>query len=100
VCSFRVSDGGFAGVVASGGAHGLSCPFDVVEVAGGVLVADGANHQVVGVPADGTRTTVLGGGRGSDPGQFWSPTALFVSADGAQVVVRELVGRRFQVFRA
>jgi DNA-binding beta-propeller fold protein YncE len=98
VCCFRVSDGGFAGVVASEGAHGLSCPFDVVEVAGGVLVADGANHRVVRVPADGSPATVLGGEEGSEPGQFNGPAALFVSADGAQVIVREGVGDRFQVF--
>jgi hypothetical protein len=96
VCSFRVSDGGFAGVVASEGAHGLSWPYDVVEVAGGVLVAAGGNQRVVRVPADGSPATVLEGVRGSEPGQF--PTALFVSADGAQVIVREGDGRRFQVF--
>jgi DNA-binding beta-propeller fold protein YncE len=98
VCCFRVSDGGFAGVVASKGAHGLDCPYDVVEVAGGVLVADGANHRVVRVPADGSPATVLGGVEGSEPGQFRYPTALFVSADGAQVIVREGDGGRFQVF--
>jgi DNA-binding beta-propeller fold protein YncE len=98
VCCFRVSDGGFAGVVASKGAHGLSCPYDVVEVAGGVLVADYGNHRVVRVPADGSPATVLGGVRGSEPGQFSWPAALFVSADGAQVIVREWDGGRFQVF--
>jgi hypothetical protein len=98
VCCFRVSDGGFAGVLASGGAHGLSGPRDVVEVAGGMLVADGAYHRVVRVPADGSPATVLGGVRGSDPGQFISPAAVFVSADGTQVIVRELEGLRFQVF--
>ncbi len=98
VCSFRVSDGGFAGVVASRGAHGLSYPYDVVEVAGGVLVADCANHRVVRLPADGSPATVLGGVEGSEPGQFRCPAALFVSADGAQVIVREVSGRRFQVF--
>jgi hypothetical protein len=95
VCCFRVSDGGFAGVVASKGAHGLHHPCDVVEVAGGVLVADGWNHRVVRVPADGSPATVLGGGRGSEFKEF---AALFVSADGAQVIVREEDGRRFQVF--
>jgi hypothetical protein len=100
VCCFRVSDGGFAGVVASKGAHGLSGPFDVVEVAGGVLVADTLNHRVVRVPADGSRATVLGGVAGSEPGQFNYPAALFVSADEAQVIVREWDGVRFQVFRA
>jgi hypothetical protein len=100
VCCFRVSDGGFAGVVASKGAHGLSWPFDVVEVAGGVLVADYLNHRVVRVrvPADGSPTTVLGGVQGSEPGQFNCPSALFVSADGAQVIVREAFGERLQVF--
>jgi hypothetical protein len=100
VCCFRVSDGGFAGVVASKRAHGLSDPWDVVEVAGGVLVADTANHRLVRVPADGSRATVLGGVEGSKPGQFNFPAALFVSADGAQVIVRELYGGRFQVFGA
>jgi DNA-binding beta-propeller fold protein YncE len=98
VCCFRVSDGGFAGVVASEGAHGLSWPYDVVEVVGGVLVADLGHHRVVRVPADGSPATVLGGVRGSEPGQFIYPAALFVSADGAQVIVRELNGDRFQVF--
>ncbi len=97
-CCFRVSDGGFAGVVASKGAHGLSYPRDVVEVAGGVLVADWGNHRVVRVPADGSPATVLGRVEGSKPGQFRFPTALFVSADGAQVMVREAYGCRFQVF--
>jgi hypothetical protein len=98
VCCFHVSDGGFAGVVASKRAHGLSFPHDMVEVAGGVLVADCFNHRVVRVPADGSPATVLGGGAGSEPGLFNYPTALLVSADGAQVVVRELWGGRFQVF--
>jgi hypothetical protein len=98
VCCFRVSDGGFAGVVASDSAHGLSHPYDVVEVAGGVLVANWGNDRVVLVPADGTPATVLEAGVGSEPGQFWCPTALCVSADGAQVIVRELHGGRFQVF--
>jgi hypothetical protein len=92
VCCFRVFDGGFKG------AHGLSGPSDVVEVAGGVLVADAWNDRVVLVAADGSPATVLGSGRGSKPGQFTSPTALFVSADGAQVIVREADGGRFQVF--
>jgi hypothetical protein len=98
VCCFRVSDGGFAGVVASKGSHGLSRPHDVVEVAGGVLVADYLNHRVVRVPADGSPATVLGGVQGSKPGRFHCPTALYVSADGAQVIVRESWGHRFQVF--
>ncbi len=98
VCCFRVSDGGFAGVVASKDAHGLSSPFDVVEVAGGVLVAGTGNHRVVRVPADGSPATVLGGEEGSEPGQFARPAALFVSADEAQVIVREMNGGRFQVF--
>jgi hypothetical protein len=98
VCCFRVSDGGFAGVVASRGAHGLTHPLDVVEVAGGVLVADTCKSRVVRVPADGSPATVLGDVRGSEPGQFILPAALFVSADGAQVIVREVGGERFQVF--
>ena len=98
VCCFRVFDGTFAGVVASSGAHGLYGPRDVVEVAGGVLVADAGNHRVVRVPADGSPATMLGGVGGSEPGQFIQPVALFVSADGAQVIVREGDGGRFQVF--
>jgi hypothetical protein len=98
VCCFRVSDGAFAGVVARRGAQALSCPYDVVEVAGALLVADGGNHRVVRVPADGSPATVLGGVKGPEPGQFILPTALSVSADGAQVIVRELLGGRFQVF--
>jgi hypothetical protein len=100
VCCFRVSDGGFSGVVASKGAHGLDSPTDVVEVAGGVLVADFVNDRVVGVPADGSPATVLGSVAGSEPGQFYHPTSLFMSTDGAQVIVREGTGGRFQVFGA
>jgi hypothetical protein len=93
VCCFRVSDGGFAGAVASEGAHGLYGPFDVVEVAGGMLVADGDNHRVVRVPADGSPATELAGG-------FWfvEPVALWLSADGAHFIVREMRGGRFQVY--
>ncbi len=98
VICFRVSDGAFAGVVASKCAHEVSYPWDVVEVSGGVLVADGGNHRVVRVPADGSPATVLGDVQGSRPGQFRYPSALFVSADGAQVLVREVHGVRFQVF--
>jgi hypothetical protein len=98
VCCFRVSDCGFAGVVASKGAHGLSGPYDAVEVAGGVLAADYSNHRVLWLPADGSPATVLGNVQGSELGQFSYPTALFVSDDGAQVIVREWSGGRFQVF--
>jgi hypothetical protein len=98
VCCFRVADGAFEREVASRGAHGLSGPCDVAEVAGGVLVADTGNHRVVRVPADGSPATVLGGVKGSRPGQFKCPAALFVSANGTQVVVRERDGCRFQVF--
>ncbi len=99
VCCFRAADGAFAGVMASSGALGLSYPRDVVEVAGGMLVADYGNHRVVRVPADGSPATVLGGVAGSKPGQFSWPVALFVSADGTQIIVREADGGRFQVFK-
>ncbi len=98
LCCIRVSDGGVVSVLASSGAHGLDRPRDVVEVAGGVLVADYGNHRVVQVPADGSPATVLGGVKGSRAGQFIYPAALFVSADGAQVIVREANGGRFLVF--
>ena len=98
VCSFRVADGGYDGVVASEVAHGLSYPWDVVEVSGGVVVADWGSHRVVRVPADGSPVTALGGVKGSEPGQFSLPTALHVSPDGAQVIVREWGNGRFQVF--
>ncbi len=98
VCCFRVSDGAFAGVVTSKCAHGLSGPRDVVVVAGGVLVADYFNHRVVRVPMDGSPTIALGGVEGSELGQLSQPAALFVSTDGAQIIVREAGGGRLQVF--
>ncbi len=75
VCCFRVSDGSFAGVGASSGAHGLSDARDVVKVVGGVgrvVVADYLGHRVVRVPA-GSPTTVLGSGAGSSLGSSKSP---------------------------
>ncbi len=101
VCGFRVTDGAFAGVVATSADHGLLFPFDTVEVLGGVLVADTSNHRLVRVSADGSPTTVLGG-VGCEPGQFKRPAAVRVlpSPDGpAWLIVRELEGGRFQVFR-
>jgi hypothetical protein len=98
VCAFRVADGAFVGVLASKETHGLSRPRDVVEVPGGLLVADTANHRLVRVPSDGSPMLASGGVEGSKPGQFALPTALFVSSDGAQVIVREFDGDRFQVF--
>jgi hypothetical protein len=91
VCCFRVSDGGFVSVVASEGTHGLDYPRDVVEVAGGVLVADWGKRRVVRVSADGSPAT-------SELWQFGDPTTLFVSADGAQVIVRDWNTSRFHVF--
>jgi hypothetical protein len=98
VCAFAVADGAFLGTVANRAAHGLASPFAVVVVAGGVLVADDGRQRLVHLPADGSPASELGGVRGAELGEFTQPSALYLSPDGAQLIVREQGGRRFQVF--
>lgn len=74
-------------------------PADVfVTNDGDILVADGyRNSRVVRFASDGTFRSIIGGTKGSEPGQFNIPHAVVVDSRG-RVIVADAENSRIQVF--
>jgi DNA-binding beta-propeller fold protein YncE len=74
-------------------------PADVfVQPDGDILVADGyRNSRIVRFSGDGTFRSIIGGTKGSEPGQFNVPHALVVDSRG-RVIVADAENNRIQVF--
>ncbi len=74
-------------------------PADVFVLPDGdVLVADGyRNSRIVRFAGDGTFRSVIGGTKGSEPGQFNVPHAVVVDSRG-RVIVADAENSRIQVF--
>jgi DNA-binding beta-propeller fold protein YncE len=74
-------------------------PADVFVLPDGdILVADGyRNSRIVRFSGDGTFRGIIGGTKGSEPGQFNVPHALVVDSRG-RVIVADAENSRIQVF--
>ena len=101
VQAFRFFDGVHVRSIGSKGSGELQfdCPFDVRAVGSHLLVADINNHRVQVLTSEGVHVRTIGV-MGTDAGQFTSPSALCVSADGARLFVVEQYGHRVQLFSA
>lgn len=67
-------------------------------VNGFLYVADTAAHQIVALDTTGTERFRFGS-RGTEPGQFNSPTDLFIESRG-RVIVTDALNNRIQIFSA
>jgi DNA-binding beta-propeller fold protein YncE len=91
---------GTRGVAGGNDAHGaFDGPADVfITSSGDILVADGyRNSRVVRFSSDGTFRGIIGGTKGSAPGEFNLPHAVVVDSRG-RVIVADAENSRIQVF--
>jgi DNA-binding beta-propeller fold protein YncE len=107
VAVFSTSEGAFVRHAGPRDYHALKGPFDVLPVAGGVLVAANGTQPIVFLPsgeaASASDVLVLGVS-GFEDGEFNNPTALALalapgsSGSGPSLFVLEKGSERFQVF--
>jgi DNA-binding beta-propeller fold protein YncE len=91
---------GTRGVAGGNDSHGaFDGPADAfITTSGDILVADGyRNSRVVRFSSDGTFRSIIGGTKGSGPGQFNLPHAVVVDSKG-RVIVADAENGRLQVF--
>jgi DNA-binding beta-propeller fold protein YncE len=91
---------GTRGVAGGNDAHGaFDGPADVfITSSGDILVADGyRNSRVARFSSDGTFRSIIGGTKGSAPGEFNLPHAVVIDSKG-RVIVADAENSRIQVF--